>query len=399
MADGNDAIEAALDRAIDSIETEKEPEAASYSREVESVEEEATNKALVEKRAAPVKERDESGKFKGKKPYPQKGKAEPEPVEAAPEETNLNDHEANDESQEAPVTEESDLAPIEAPAFWSAEEKALLAKAPRDLQQLISQKEAQRTEWGNRLQAESQRGKAFEKRMYEDMENDPQRVSLHKAQLRKAGLRDEVDELHRYRAWDLTFKSDVKSGIADLMRKNGLTPYDFTQDEQETYQPLDPRIEEIQAEAREAKELAAKYQQEVEAERERQLFYEIETFKNGTDSQGAVRRPFVEAYAPQIDRAIAIIHKEFPQLTRDQALNHAYEYCKAEAAKALNATGFKSAAPKNQAQVIADAKKAKAAASSVTGAPSSGVAPARPKEKGIDAAIERALERQAQARA
>lgn len=388
MGDLNEAIDRAMDAAeakLDEKEVIQETADPVETTETPDPVETVAEKEILDKQTAPTeKPRDASGKFT-------KGKAAV-PKTAAPAEEQVSDQVVNEEpTLEGAPAETADATPgIEPPAFWSTERKALFAKAPRELQEVIAERELVLQQQLSRATNEASRGKAFEKRLYEDMES-PEAVQAHKAKLQVQGIRDEVDELHRYRAWDRVFNSNAKTGIADLMRKNGLTPYDFFEDDGQNQQQTpvnDPRIDEALQKAEEAKQRFESWQEE---QRVATLKQQVESFKDSKDESGQPRRQFVELYAPQIDQALASIQRNYPDMPLVEALTHATEFVRTEVTK-LHGISPKPQVQKPQVDPIAQAKKAKAAASSVTGAPSSGTAPQRPRAKSIDEAMDRAEE-------
>lgn len=286
-----------------------------------------------------------------------------------------------------------ELPPINPPTFWSADKKDAFVKAPREVQEAVLAYENQRNEWANRIASEAQRGKAFDKRLYEDMGNDPEAIKIHKSKLALNGVKDEVEELHRYRQWDTVFNTDPYTGIADLMKKNNLTPYDFIEGaSQEAQYQTDPRIEQELEAVRQTKEEVARIKEQLELQEQTRFMSEIETFKSGKDSAGQVRKSFAEAYAPQIDQAYKYIAENNPSMSFQEALNHAYEYVLSEARKLHGVTSQPQPVVKTPEKVIATAKKAQNAASSVTGAPANGTSASRPRARTIDEALDRAEE-------
>ena len=373
-----------LDRALDAAEAEI---ASRSSVEVETEEkpvvEEPTEQGAVETKEKAPREREASGKFKAKTP--------------APKEEQISDQAAEAESEEVieQGTEEvlQDEPPVELPAFWSAEEKAAVAKAPREALEVIARKEAQRIEWANRIANESERGKAIEKRSKEVFE--PYRLKL-----QAQGIQDPFEAANRLLAWNELFESNPKAALADLMRKNNLTPADFSEDaDQNSQYPVDPRVEEAVNAANEAKRLAEEWKVKLEQEEQRAFQNRIESFKNGTDSAGNVRRYFAEMYAPQIDQAAQSIQRLHPDMPLEEVLTHSYEFVLGETRKLHGSAAPKIAvAEKKPEQVIAQSKKAQSAASSVTGAPVSGTSVSTPRLKGknfgekLDSALDLAIE-------
>jgi hypothetical protein len=317
------------------------------------------------------------------KPVKQVEITESEAIEEAPEQEQNSDQEANveaaDPAQAQEQTPEADMQ-VNAPAFWSTEQKALFAGASKPLQKVIADSFLAVQQHTSRLANEAQRAKAFERDMYSDMENDPQKVADHKAQLRLNNIKNEVEELHRYRDWDRVFKSNVSAGLIDLGRKNNITPetyaalyYGENVEHDEQLQE-DPRIEELQNELKSWKE-----QQEVE-----RLTSTVNTFKQGVDARGQVRERFSVAYAPQIDAAVKEIEQEYPEMQLSEKLHHAYEYVYGQVAELHNlSTSQPQAKAPVKPEAIAAAKKAQvAAASSTTGAPTTGIPSQRSRLKG-----------------
>jgi hypothetical protein len=379
-----------IDRALDAAElklAEETPEPAVEATEPKSdvIEDAETLKQVKEategKRAS--KERDESGRFL-KKDQKQTKVSKEEPSK---QEESL-DQKATEGELEAAEPQEAEQ-PIESPQFWSPEHKALFAKAPRDVQQAVLHYEAQRNDWANRVANEAQRGKAIESRVTEVFE--PYRLKM-----QANGIKDPMEAAQRLLAWNEIFETDPKTGIVELMQRNGLSPQDFMGSENEPQYVQDPRLEQALTEAREAKKLVEEQKAYYEQQRVQAMQSSIEAFKAGKDSSGQVRKPFAELYAPQITQATERIQAQYPAMPLDQALNHAYEFVLLEARKAFGVTG--NGTPKTaqvakpQEQIIAEAKKANAAASSVSGAPSTGVINRRPSAKTVDEAIDRAFE-------
>lgn len=370
----------ALDRALDAAEA-KQADAAPV--ELEAPAPDSPDKALAttegeaqdasEEPSAKSVLRDKSGKF-----------TKPQGATSAEEQTpQISDQDVAKSEQGEAVTEDlatSEAPPIELPAFWSADEKEAVAKAPREVQELIARKEAQRTEWANRIATESERGRGIEKRAGEVFEP-------HQARLRSQGIRDPFEAVDRLLGWEERLNTDFEATIVDMLRRNGRTPYDL----QAYVEGGGQQFQSQEAQPAEPKESPEQIVERMLAERE--LKSELESFKDGTDSLGQSRRAFVQVYEPQISQAITAIRTHNPQLSRTEALNHAYEFVLSEVRKihGFNGTApVKVPAPK--APQAADPKKAKSASATVSGAPSSGVATPRPRAKNIDEALDRAAE-------
>lgn len=356
-AEDHDLIDSAMDKAIEKLDT---PEAEAPAKEVE------------------------------------------QPIESAPSEEveapeEITDQVADVETQEAGATEESDSTPIELPTFWPAELKAAAAKAPKEFVDSFSKYDAQRAEWANRVANEAEKGKSYEKQFYADFET-PEEAQMHRAKLKAQGVDNPIAELHRYRQWDRVLELDPHTVISDLMRKNGFTPYDFTGEEVENpNQYQDPRVEDAIKRAEAAEKRIQEWE---ETQQKTVLQSKIDAFKDGVDSTGQVRRQFAELYAPQISNTYEAILKNYPNVTSDDALNHAYEYVKGEVSK-IHGVATPTKPTKTKEQIIAESKKAQAAASSSEGAPNTGSVSQKPRLRGknfnekLDNALDIAFERHA----
>lgn len=329
--------------------------------------------------------------------------------EAEEKETSL-DQEASAETTQdsAPETEAIEESKVDAPAFWSADEKAEFAKASPALREIIAKRELAAQQHISRLTNEARNGKGYESRFYADFES-PEQIQLHKSKLAAAGISDPVAELHRYRAWDRVLESNPTAAIARLMKQNGLTPYDFTEEgayQRENDQLNDPRVDEAiqRAEAAEARI------KEFEEKQEQQRFSGIvNAYKSGTFSDGKPRAQFMAVYAPQITQAYESLSKlpDYQHLDEASRLHYATEYVRSQV---NNLHGVSSEAPKKmeppkktREQIIEESKKAAAAATSTVGAPATGtpVNEKRSRLKGktdrerigsaIDLAIDRAM--------
>ena len=295
---------------------------------------------------------------------------------------------ANVVDTEAQITLSEPVA-IEPPTFWSSEDKANFAKATPEVRKAVLRYEEQRNKYVSQLQRDAERGKTYETKLYEGY--DPKDIASHKAELRLNGVRDEVEELHRYRAWDKIFKSDPKRAISALMQKNGINAQALSEDEQ-NQEYIDPRIEQAMQEAQAAKMQAEELKASFEAQKDEAFRGSVDSFKAGKDSQGNTRKAFAEMYAPQISQVYDAIQAQNP-MPMNQALNHAYEHVLKIAREQFGVkASLGQIAPKATEEVMALAKKAKAASSSISGAPKNSVGISRPKAKTIDEALDRAEE-------
>lgn len=398
----NEAMDRAEARQLDETAEAIETEVTDVPQETianDPLEDAATQKASEERTQAKTeatksaRERDGSGKFQksakeGKNLSAVKAKQQEKKNLSAQDEANV---ETSTEGEEQ--VEENSIqveATVEAPAYWDAKDKLAFAKAPKDVQKIIATKEAQRNQWANRIATETQRTRELEKQLNETYEP-------HKAKLAANGIKNIAEASSRLLAWNELLESDTVGTINTILRRNGLPPYDpygngYAEQEQQYSQ--DPRVEQALAEAQEAKKLAEEHTQRYQRQEEERFISTVNSFKNGKDSRGQVRRPFAEAYAPQITQVTEEIQRQRPDLTIEQAMHYGYEYTMSHMAKLHGPQLVKPQLPQQtREQKIAQAQRAKAARSSSVGAPRSGVNAPRQNAKTIDEAMDRAEER------
>ena len=312
------------------------------------------------------------------------------------------DQAAETETAEQPEAQEASAPDIAPPVFWSNEQKALWTEATPALKQVIAARELQLQQHISRFANQAKKAETYEQRFYSDFEA-PEAAERHKAELRLQGLKDPIEELHRYRDWDRVFKSDPASAIYDLAAKNGLQ-IQIQGEVLETFanQSVDPRYTEIESKLA---RLETEREQEREQAHQMQLAQEVNAFKSGTDETGQPIAPFAAMYAPQIDQAyqqiMAIAEEQGNFLSVGQGLKHAYDYIRSEVQKVHGKPAPKA---RDTQKEIEQAKRAQAAATSTNGAPTSGVVSQKPRLKGkdfnekFDSAFDAAFERASSAR-
>jgi hypothetical protein len=358
-----------LDRAMDAAEAQLTPDEPTESApvEIEGVDEstEVESPASTEAEAAP---RDPSGKFA------KKGAELAQPV--SDQSTNV----------EPESTQAEAFEPATMPTFWPAELKKAVAQGSKEevIKSLIAY-DTKRSEGWNRFVQETEGARQTAKQLHDGWEPVKDRMMLQ-------GIKSPIEELERYRAWDKVLTTDIKSGIRKLMADNNLTPESLYDDDSEQYYQEqninDPRVEEAIAKAEQAQREFSEYRQN----QERELFVrQVESFKDATDSQGQLRRPFAEKFAAQITQRSEMIGQANPELPLMDVLSQAYDEVKEEVL-AFN----RSLAPKQSSPV--NAQKAQAAASSVTGAPSAAILAPKSRLKGnnfnekLNSAIDKAFD-------
>ena len=387
MALDNEVVNSAIDRAMDKIEaaanesepTEKEVNDTGAGEKTEVTTEAATakdpNEEAAEAKIASDKtrERDQSGKFtkgQGKTTASEKKPPVAKQISSVQEASTETPAEGEPQAEEA-----QEQTTVEAPAFWTPEEKAAFAKADPALRSIIATKEAQRNQWANRVATETERARTMEKQLME-------LYQPHAAKLQTNGINSVVEASSRLLGWNECLEKDFENTINQLCLRNGRPPVfgvsnDASQGQQ--YQ-VDPRIEQLQAQLEETQK---RFDQDRQRQEEERLFASVNAFKNGKDARGQVRKQFAELYAPQITDATQKIQEQRPDLSFDQAMHYAYEFVYSAVAKVHGVQTQSAQIPQKTAQQkAAQAQKAKGFASSVTGAPRSGVTAPRPKLKG-----------------
>ena len=272
------------------------------------------------------------------------------------------------------------------PPMWSAQDKALLAKAPREVQEIIARKEQQRNEWVNKITRESEQGRAILRRTHDVL-------SEHAAELQEIGVKDHYELMKHMLGWNSAFRKEPKTAIEALMKQANLTPQDFFGEVNGEYvdynQQSDPRVEEALAEAQEAKRLAEEFRGMIEQERYANQQAEIEQFRNGVDSQGQPRAKYAQLYKDQIADMCVNIMSQYPGTPMTQALDQAYETVLSQARAAF---GLNRNAPRSTG---VQASKAQAAAGSVTGGPRTGTSRKTSKkysDKDLDKVIQESMD-------
>lgn len=314
----------------------------------------------------------------------------------------VSEFEVEPEAGQVETQPPSEALPIEAPTFWSAEEKQALAKSPRDVQEIVSRKEKQRTEWANRVQQESERYRDVHarfndvvKRFAESLPGgDRDAHSALSRKIRDLGAKDVYEVFERALNFNIGFEEDPKAELIKLMRRNNLTPQDLVAGAQDAAPQEDSRTVRPDDEfTRKVDELSA-WREQQENER---LQTTINQFRQGKDSRGMTRDPFAKLYAPQITQAFEAAQRmpEYQGRPMEQLLDVAYEFILSEVSKVhgFNITPAAKPPVTPPAQRAEAARKAQAASKSVTGGPSSGAAPKRPAAKSIEEAMNRAEER------
>lgn len=334
---------------------------------------------------------------------PVKEVPEPEETkESASEEEQISDQEASVEVTDPDPTPDSPaVETVSAPAYWTAKTKALFSSASPELQKALTEEATRQQQHMGRLANETQRAKSWETRVNSDFQNK-EALDTHRATLKLLGVNDEIEELHRYRAWNSVIKSDPLSAVRSLIVQHGITPDELSGEsfsEDQNQGAIDPRVDEI---ASELKRFREEQEQSKKSQQDAYFANQVNTWKSGNDSYGKPRAEFSSLYAPQIDSEWQQVLQEAgqsgAQMSLEDSLNEAFSRVQSRIYKAH---GINPVAPKppTKEQIIANASKVQAAVTKATGAPRSDVVTQRPKKKykndkeWVEAAMQRAEEK------
>lgn len=371
-----DAIDRALDAAFEAAEAkqaEQQPAEEEVIQESPSTPAEGQTDQIAEAEAlkASGKERDAQGKFQ--KPATKAPKWQPRAKDAPTSPTQpTSDQAATPETGATDQAQSATQSPTEIPEYWPADLKAVATKAPRELVQHFARHDAARDQQVRSVLKESQRARETHNRLYQDWDQ-------HANQNRVLGIQDPVEELQRFRAADAIIKSDPLAAAARILQQNGLTAHHLMGLPQEQQQPIDPRIEQLRSEHEQIKQTVLSREQQLQEQEEAARRAELQSFMQGRGSRGEVRAENVARFEPQIAQVITILKSENPHMSRSEVLHHAYEVVMGD----IYGTFAPAADPQaNRAAVIANAQKARNAASSITGGPSTTVVPGKPRLKG-----------------
>jgi len=371
IIEDNEMIDAAMDAA--EVQIAEKSVAEEVAHEVLAADQ------RVKEEKEPSKARDKSGKF-----TKSGNEASSEDVSAKPEEEQEEvlgqDANVPDNGVESQEAQANSILSTEASAFWPAALKEAIAKGTKeDVVKHFAALDQQRNEWAYSKEREGAEGKAIKQKFSETF---PQEVVDH--MYTHYGIKDPFEATGRLLAWNKVIENDPRGAIISLMQKNRITLEELANGDFESEEDIaDSRIAEIQAKAEAAEARVAEMESRQQQEK---LLSEVNTFKNGVDEYGNVRAKFCETYAPQIDQVAKQAQELATQNGYNASLTEILDYAyKAVYQQISDLHGIKPGQPRqavSQEQVIANAKKANAAASKSSGAPISGQATQKTRLKG-----------------
>jgi hypothetical protein len=265
-------------------------------------------------------------------------------------------------SDQAPQMEASEAAkPIAPPYSWSADNKELFSKLPREMQEYLSKREQERESFVGR---KAQEVSAVKER-FAPVERI---VTQYSDTFKKANI-DPYQGLESLVLAQQYLDKDPVGALRLMAQSYGLdlsqlaNGADSTQPAQ---QQAYPQMHYLTNELETIRGKLAAIEQEKIAQHQRAAISEVESFANEMDSSGKLIRPFMGDVHEQMMDEVRLIRLRNPELPARQILQQAYE---TSCWKNPNVRGRlieQQRAPQVQAQRV---QQAKLAGSSVRGAP------------------------------
>lgn len=270
------------------------------------------------------------------------------------------EHRTDSKDQSAGDGEEV-LEPILPPHSWGAEDKERFKSLPRDAQEVIAKRQA---DMDRAYYQKTQELSEMRKR-YEAFDRI---IGSRQKQMALAG-EDPVLAIENSLAWREAINENPVQGIYDLMGQFGLTPQHFIQQSQRS--PEDPRVSALTNELNQLRSHLVQQQQAQHQGAVQSVQSEIQQFASQTDESGKPRYPYFDRVRDDMVPIVQAIRARDPQKGTQAVLAEAYQ-----AALHINPdTKAALAELEKQKQLAASkerAAKAKAAGSSINGAPNGG---------------------------
>lgn len=213
---------------------------------------------------------------------------------------------------------EEDLEPVSVPQHWSAKNKNLFAKAPRELQSAIYEEMQKTYRWGSQVANEVRDVKAFKDEI--DQVFAPFRSELRRA---KINLPTAIKSMLEWQS-DLNNEGTRKEALIDLISNLGLTPQDLVEEQQHFSTAYDPRFAEATRRIEELERFIQDQQQGMVQDNNAQLQRLYEDFKSEVDESGRNKHPYVDKYESLIAAYIEQLNEREPHLAPRTKLEKAY---------------------------------------------------------------------------
>lgn len=268
----------------------------------------------------------------------------------------------NQVSDQAPQVEASEAhKPIAPPYSWSADNKELFGKLPREMQEYLSKREQERESFVGR--------KAQEVSAVRERYAPVERIVTQYSDTFKRVNMDPYQGLESLVLAQQYLDQDPVGALRLMAQSYGLDLSQLANGAEST-QPAQPQaypqMHYLTNELETIRGKLAAFENEKMAQQQRAAVSEVETFANEMDSGGKLIRPFMADVHDQMMDEIRLIRSRNPELSARQILQQAYE---TSCWKNPNVRGRlieQQRAPQVQAQRV---QQAKLAGSSVRGAP------------------------------
>lgn len=265
-------------------------------------------------------------------------------------------------SDQAPQVEASEASkPIAPPYSWSAENKELFGKLPREMQDYLSKREQERESFVGR--------KAQEVSAVREKYAPVERIVTQYGDTFKRANIDPYQGIESLVLAQQYLDKDPVGALRLMAQSYGL---DLSQlangtEQTETAQPQAyPQMHYLTNELDNIRGKLAAIEQEKMAQQQRAAVSEVETFANEMDSSGKLVRPFMADVHEQMMDEVRLIRSRQPELPARQILQQAYETGCWKNPHVRGRLIEQQRAPQVQAQRV---QQAKLAGSSVRGAP------------------------------
>jgi chromosome segregation ATPase len=306
-------------------------------------------------------------------------------LEAAAQEHGVEESDDSPEAQEPSADTKTDTKPkldigkaqvqtspeaqLEPPQFWTKEEKALFAKAPKEVQQAVLKHENQRNAWANKVATEIQPLKQKYKEIEEAFAPVKRQLDLNHI--------SEGEATKRILTWQqyLDNPETRVQTFRDFLATYNLKPEDLVQQESEEGSAYDPRVDELQKRLDEYEQKHTQTIQAQEAAQQQAFASTVQAWKNQTGEDGQPLRPNVDLFMHQIAQVGEQLMQAYPDRHLNEILDSAYNYVMDIANKRLVEPKLGQVQQANQQRVNA----VKRAGSSVVSTPSVGTVQAKPK--------------------
>lgn len=266
------------------------------------------------------------------------------------------------ESDQAPQVEASEASkPIAPPYSWSADNKELFSKLPREMQEYLSKREQERESFVGR---KAQEVSAVRER-YAPVERI---VTQYSDTFKRANI-DPYQGLESLVLAQQYLDKDPVGALRLMAQSYGLDLSQLADGAEGTQfaQPQAyPQMHYLTNELETIRGKLAAFENEKMAQQQRAAVSEVETFANEMDSTGKLIRPFMADVHDQMMDEIRLIRSRNPELPARQILQQAYETSCWKNPNVRSRLIEQQRAPQVQAQRV---QQAKLAGSSVRGAP------------------------------